>query len=351
MIDLKKNSFLVFGAGAIGTYIGGSLALDGNRVVFIEQPGAVEELRARGLHLDLTISRNFVSEIHDDSVVFAKSIEEALSSGPFDLAVYALKSFDTSAAVQEIKPHAQNLPPVLCLSNGVENEPALAAALGADKVIAGTVTSSIGRSGVGSIVLERLRGIGAVEGHPLSLFVAEVFNAAGLNVRLLRRASDMKWSKMLTNLPANATAAILNMSATEVFSDPGLFHLEMCMLREALKVMRAHRIRVVDLPGVPVRALAVGTRLPELAAHPLMQKSVGGGRGGKMPSFHIDLYSGRGKSEVDWLNGAVARFGEKVGVPAPVNTLLNETLQALTNGSLPLGTYARQPDKLLQMIA
>jgi len=48
----------------------------------------------------------------------------------------------------------------------------------------------------------------------------------------------MKWSKMLTNLPANATAAILDMTPAEVFSHPSLFQLEMRMLREALAVMR-----------------------------------------------------------------------------------------------------------------
>ena len=57
-----------------------------------------------------------------------------------------------------------------------------------------------------------------------------------------------------------------------------------------------------------------------------MVRAVGGGRGGKMPSFHIDLHTGRGKSEVEWLNGAVARYGIKFGVPAPVNQRLTAIL-------------------------
>jgi 2-dehydropantoate 2-reductase len=342
---------LTFGAGAIGTYIGGSLALAGNRVVFVEQARAAEELRVRGLRLDLTISRNSVFDIQDSSVAFAPSLEEALKAGPFDIAIFALKSFDTAAALDGMKPYTDQLPPILCLSNGVDNEPAIAAVLGADKVIAGTVTSSVERRAVGDIVLDRLRGVGVADRHPLSLFVAEALNAAGLNAHLFLRAADMKWSKMLTNLPANATAAILNMTAAEVFAHPGLFRLEMRMLRETLAVMRANRVRVVDLPGVPVRALALGTRLPEFIARPLMLKAVGGGRGGKMPSFHIDLYSGRGRSEVDWLNGAVVRYGEKAGVPTPVNRLLTETLLALTRGDVPLETYFRQPEKLLEKVS
>jgi 2-dehydropantoate 2-reductase len=348
-------NILSFGAGAIGTYIGGSLALNGNHLTFLEQPKAVAELHKQGLHLVLPKPGGSKQEsefssftVPPASFFCASNLGEALKRGPFDIAIFALKSFDTAAALEGLKPYANKFPPILCLSNGVENEPAIAAVLGADKVIAGTVTSSIGRRAVGDITLERLRGIGLADGHPLSLFLAEEFTAAGLNTRLFRRAADMKWSKMLTNLHANSTTAILNLTALEVFTNPGLFQLEMRLLREALAVMRVSRVRVVDLPGVPVRALVLSTHLPEFIARPSMLKAVGGGRGAKMPSFHIDLYSGRGRSEVEWLNGAVVRFGEKVGVPAPVNKLLTEILMALTRAEIPLDTYARQPGKLLE---
>jgi 2-dehydropantoate 2-reductase len=354
---MDKINVLVFGAGAIGTYIGGSLALAGNRVVFLEQPRVLDGLRKQGLVLNLAIERSLMTkndslgrDLHPSSVEFYSDLAQTLTKGPFDIAIFALKSFDTAAAMVESKLVADQLPPILCLSNGVDNETVIAATLGKDKVIAGTVTSSIGRRGVGNIVLERLRGVGLGDGHPLSLFLKQVLSAAGLNAHLYRHPTDMKWSKMLTNLSANATTAILNMTAAEVFAHPGLFRLEMCILREALNVMRAWKLHVVDLPVVPVRALALGTRLPEFVARPLMLRAVGEGRGSKMPSFHIDLYSNRGKSEVDWLNGAVVRYGGEVGVPAQVNKQLTEILLSLTKGEIPLDTYARQPEKLLNKV-
>jgi 2-dehydropantoate 2-reductase len=357
MTRVEKKNILVFGAGAIGTYLGGSLAVAGNRVVFIEQPTAVQELTHRGLILDLTIDRRLwsgdtpASGVHrPTSIEFETSLVEAFKKGPFDFALFALKSFDTSAAAESMKPFADRLPPVLCLSNGVENEPLLASILGMDKVIPGTITSSVGRREVGDIVLERLRGVGVADRHPLSLFLVEALNAAGLNAHLYLNPADMKWSKMLTNLPANATAAILDLTAAEVFTHTGLYRLEMRMLRETLAVMHANHFRVINLPGVPVKALGFGTRLPEFLARPLMQKAIGGGRGGKMPSFHIDLHSGRGKSEVNWLNGAIVRYGEKAGVPTPINKILTETLLALTQGEIPLGRFRHQPDELLSLI-
>lgn len=349
-----KLKVLVFGAGAIGTYIGGSLALAGQQVIFIDQLKVVEELRQRGLRLNLTLDKRRqmkdASRVDPASFVIVSTLEEALRYGPFDVALFALKSFDTRSALEGIKLYADRMPPILCLSNGVSNEPAIAEVLGRDRVIYGTVTSAIGRRGAGDIVLERLRGVGIARGHPLSEKLNTTFNAAYLNSQLFEEAHSMKWSKLLTNLLANPTSAILDMTAAEVFANRDLYRLEIEVLRECLAVMEAQGFRVVDLPGTPVRALAFATRLPLWLSKPLLSRAAGAGRGGKMPSFHIDLHSGRGKSEVKYLHGAVVRAGEKCGVPTPVNEVLTETLVALTNREIPPEEFAHRPEKLLAKI-
>ena len=351
---------LVFGAGAIGTYIGGSLAHAGHQAVFLERPEVAASLRQNGIRIEKpaagTSAAAGISGAAGTSSVaitlpasaceYAGSLGEALSLGPFDVAIYALKSFDTPSAISSFPSAA--LPPILCLSNGVDNEPVLANAIGAENVIAGAVTTAIGRRAAGDAIVERLRGLGISGGHLLSARLAAAMNEAGLNARLYPNAADMKWSKMLTNLLANASSAILNLPPGKIFTHPGLFRLEIEQLREALRVMKAMNIHTVNLPKTPVKALAFAVQyLPLSLSRPFMQKAVGAGRGGKMPSFHIDLYSGRGQSEVGYLNGAVARHGEQVGVPTPVNRLLTDTLLALTRGEMPLETYALQPEKLL----
>lgn len=363
---MQPLRILSFGAGAIGTYIGGSLALAGHRVVFLEQPAVVAELQKRGLKLDLSVDKRrsgqTLFEVRD-SVVFVSSLKEAFKLSSYDVILFAIKSFDTDAALKSLTEYlhlprtlSRNaLPPILCLQNGVDNEPAIAAALGLDKVIYGTVTSAIGRRGVGDIVLEKLRGVGVAEGHSLSKWLVEAFNGANLNAKLYPKAADMKWSKMLTNLLSNPTSAILDLTAAEVFANPDLYRLEIAQLKECLAVMKAQGIGVVDLPGTPVRMLAFATQLPLWLSKPFLSKAAGAGRGAKMPSFHIDLHFGRGnpgeprrgKSEVTYLHGAVVRAGEKLGIQTPVNRLLTETLLDLTAGKIPLETYARKPEKLL----
>jgi 2-dehydropantoate 2-reductase len=337
---------LVFGAGAIGTYVGGSLALQGNPVAFVERPEVASMLRQRGLRLQLGEKKQMLNDPH-----VAESLSEALEKGPFEVGIFALKSFDTLSALEAMAPLREQIPPILCLQNGVENELLIANTLGKNKTIAGTVTSAIGRDGAGDIHVERMRGMGVAAGHPLSASLAAALNRAGLNARLYSHATDMKWSKMLTNLLANATSAILDLTPGEIFEHPQLFRLEVRQLREALQVMEAQKIQVVDLPGTPVRALALAVRsLPMAIARTLLKNAVAGGRGGKMPSFHIDLRSGRGITEVDYLNGAVVRFGEQAGVSTPVNRLLNETLQAITAGDLDASKYSHHPEMLLERV-
>ncbi len=346
--------FLVFGAGAIGTYIGGSLILAGHQAVFVEKFATMERLRADGLRLDLRADkrRNATESyrIAPQSFAIETTLAEALKHAPFDVALFALKSFDTESALHSMKPFAENLPPFLCLSNGVDNETIIAKTLGADKALYGTVTTAVSKRGAGNIVLEKLRGVGIAEGHPLSQSLAAAFNQAYLNCRLYPDALSMKWSKMLTNLVANPASAILNMSAAEIFADSRLYKMEITMLRECLATMRAMNLRVVDLPGAPVRALALATKFPLWLSKPLVAKAAGGGRGNKMPSFHIDLYSGRPRSEVEYLHGAVAREGKARGIATPVNRTLTDILLALTHKEIPLDEFARQPEKLLARI-
>lgn len=338
-----RLSWLIYGAGAIGTYLGASLLLHGQKVVFLEKPTAASHISENGLRLNIHTQEHRL--LHP--IVFS-SLPEALAHAPYDIVVFALKSFDTNSVLDLVHPYAADFPPVLCLQNGVENESAIASILGTDKVIAGTIISSARRRGPGDVVLERLRGMGVSSQHPLSSRLVAALSDAGLNAHLFSSPSVMKWSKMLTNLIANASSAILDMPPSDVLRSPDLYAVEIAQLREIIHVCRAQQIPIINLPRTPVRLLAwVVSRLPPSVSRPFLSRFMGTGRGDKMPSLHIDLHSGRGQSEVDYLNGAVVRFGDLYAVPTPVNRWLNTTLLNLTSGEIPLKTYAQNSDRFL----
>ncbi len=338
--------FLFLGAGAIGTYVGGSLAAAGSDVTFIEQPAAAETIAEQGL---LIRSAEGEKVVRDVSLFIDAAA--ALAAGPYDVGVFALKSFDTEGAARNLAATGLPVPPILSLQNGVDNEPTIARVLGSDKVIYGTVTTAVGKPGVGQVVEEKRRGIGVAAGHALSEPLVQELDTAVLAARLFADAAPMKWSKLLTNLQGNAVSAILDLPVGAIFADKRLYGVEVRAMRECLAVMRARGHAPVDLPGTPVRALALAVeRLPRWIAQPILTKALGSGRGDKMPSFHIDLHSGRGRSEVAYLNGAVVRHGADVGVPTPVNRVLTETLEALTAKTLDIEDFRNRPDALLRLL-
>lgn len=339
--------FLFLGAGAIGTYVGGSLAAAGHQVSFTEQPATAATIASQGLQL----TRGGAPQSIRDFSIFS-SPADALAANEYDVMVFALKSFDTEKALDDLLATGYQLPAVLSLQNGVANEPLLASKLGIDRIITGTVTTAVGKSGVGQVTEEKLRGIGIAVTHRLGERLVEALNSAGLNAVGYTDPLAMKWSKLLTNLTGNATSAILDETVGALFADPRTYRLEIATLRECLAVMSALGLRPVDLPGTPVRALAFAARrLPRIIAQPILTKALGSGRGDKMPSFHIDLHSGRGRTEVGYLNGAVSEQGQRLGVPTPVNAALTQTLEALSSQQLSIEQFRHNPDALLAVIS
>ena len=336
---------IIFGAGAIGTYVGASLILASQEVHFLERQPSAGILGKQGITMRKKSMVQKVSGLNIHS-----SLNSIGNLSEFDLGILAVKSYDTKDFINSMSGFLKELPAILSLQNGVENENWLAETLGWEKVIGGSVTTAIGRSAPGEITVEKLRGIGIAGSSPLVPQIVAVFNRAGLKARRYSNVPGMKWSKMLTNLPANASAAILNMLPAEVFADRDLFEMEMLQLREALSVMKAKGYPVTNLPGTPVRLLAAGCRFPGWAGQPLIGGFLSRGRGDKKPSFLLEIQNDTGKTEVGYLNGAVERFGKEMGIPTPVNTGLNNILQQMAEGRVDRQEFDHKPSRLLDLI-
>ena len=339
--------FICFGAGAIGSYVGGSLLLSGNEVVFVERAERIARFKENGIRIEEVSGQ--VHEISNFEVV--GDVADVIHNRAFDAVILAVKSFDTQTLLDSMKDIVDLLPPFISLQNGVENEKILETCLGSEKVIPVSVCTAISRSDSGSIKVEKLRGIGIQDGKSLSRPLFDAFTSAGLKPQLIADGTAMKWSKMISNLLANASSAILDMSPAEIFADADAFDLEVRQIRETIAVMDAYGIPVVNIPGVPVKLLAWGIKyLPKPIQKPVLIKQVGSGRGGKMPSFHIDLYAGNQQNEVEYLNGAVVRFAEQKNILVPVNSGYTKSLTALARKELPLETYRKKPKALKEAL-
>lgn len=338
---------VVVGGGAIGLLVAGRLAQSGQQVGLLGRGVGVAALRAGPLRVQ--------QDGHEEQVaglVASSHAQELAAYGPVELAIVAVKGYDTAGAItalKQLRPGA-----VLTLQNGLGNEELLAGALGADRVLAGAITSSVVVAAPDTIQVTKAGGIGLAQVGPVAPLArwAEVLARAGFTCREYGDYRALKWSKALLNMLANATSAILDMPPDAVYADQRLVALEQAAQREALAAMDAQQIVAVNLPRYPAALLAWAERsLPLPLLQPVLRKLVVGGRGGKMPSLHGDLLRGRSNSEAEQLYGAVAAACSRLGLPAPINSGLWAIIEAITCGREPWEQYRRQPERLLAAIA
>ncbi len=336
---MSSLRILIIGAGAIGCFVGGKLASAGHSVTLVGRARTSAALQARGLKLHAADG----AVLSVRSVSAAASVREAFPA-PYDLLVFAVKSYDTAAALDELVSIGSTLPPnILSLQNGVGNENEIAARFGAQRVVAGTITApvevrepgvvQVTKPGFAIGLAEFCESSEAKEASPRASLLTSLssqFSAAGLPTRVYEDAQAMKWSKLLMNMIGNATSAILAEPPGVTFADPRITNLEIDALREALRVMAAASIHPLNMEKYPLGTLAPLLRFgPRALLRPALHRIVGGARGGKMPSLFLDLDAGKSGSEVGWYNGAVVRLGGDVGIETPVNRLLTETVQQL----------------------
>ncbi len=347
-------NILIIGAGAIGCLVGAKLAMAGYQVTLVGRQRTQTALEEHGLRLRDERGNH---EVGDVRVI--TSVADALDGAYYDYVMLTVKSYDTGSAVNEIAEvtNSSSWPTVLSLQNGVGNEETIASALCASSVIAGTITTPVSVSGPGYVTVEKPDyTLGISQWHPAVSNLA--FDAArkslaqaGFAVQNYPNAQGMKWTKLLLNMVGNASCAILDASPQWVFENEQTANLEIGAWRETLAVMHAAGIPPANIGSYPFTVLApLVRRTPRALLRLILKRTVGEARGGKMPSLHIDLESGRPKSEVGWLNGATVKRGSEVGVETPVNRTLTEVLSRLVENPSERDAWRHNAKRLVDAV-
>lgn len=351
MSATQAGPILVYGAGAVGQFVGGALALAGHDVTLLGRPALCDAL-ARG-SLRLIHERPPAGEPAERAVpITAVPSLDALARPPA-LVILTAKGYDTAAALPDLRRLVSGGAAVLTLQNGVGHEETLADGVGPGAVRAGAFTISVSIPEPGTVARHTAKGgfgFAPFAGEDLAPLLG-LFHPTGLPFVVARSHRVLKWSKLLLNMLGNAQSALLDLPPATLFADPRLFAVERRAFREARGAMRAAGIGLTDLPAYPVRALALAMALPAWLARRLLERRLGGGRGAKMPSLWIDLHEGRGRSENAWYNGAVVALGRSRGVPTPTNEALHRILAALVEDPARWADYRGQPDGWLRELS
>jgi 2-dehydropantoate 2-reductase len=337
---------LLFGAGAVGSFLGARLAQAGCEVTLVGRPSHVEAVGRQGVR---TVMAGRVM----NQPVRAARQSVADAPGPFDYVLLTVKGYDTQEAIEQLRPVLDPGTILGSFQNGVGNEEAIAAALPDQALLSGSLTVPVGLDEPGMVHQYSRRGGVALAPVSPEVNVAPLvrkLREAGFRARRYSDFRAMKWSKLLLNILGNAQSAILDLPLNHIFADSELFRYERLAFLEAVAVMDRMRVATLSLPGFSVPLLRRIMSLPPLLSQIILEPRLAGGRGEKMPGLWWDLQRGKGKTEARFLNGAVVDAGTQSGIPTPVNSVLWAILEQATAVESERERYRRQPDRLKALL-
>ena len=304
--------FIVLGAGAIGSYVGGRLAAGGRMVTLVARPRRVEQLSLTGL--TVTDLDGYRAHVPAARLQLASSLAQVRMT-PQDVVLLCVKGGATEAAALEILACCPRGITVVSLQNGVDNAGRIAAIAPSMPVLAGMVPFNVvmpdihhaHRATSGRI---HIANIGPAREMAL------LMDACGLPVTLAPDMRAVQWGKLLLNLN-NPVNALSDMPLRAQLMDRDYRRVLAGLQREALAALDAASIRPARLAAVPPSWLPGLLELPNpvfrvLAAGMLKMDA------SARSSMWDDLQRGQ-PTEVDDLCGAVVRLGRQHGVPTPRN--------------------------------
>jgi 2-dehydropantoate 2-reductase len=340
----KRIAFV--GAGALGGYVGGTLAHLGHDVTFIDPwPDQVQAIRAGRLELDgITPEERF-------TVRGAKALHvteaQSLARTPVDVAFVAMKSYDTAWATALIAPYLSPQGFVVSLQNCL-NEETIAAIVGWGRVV-GVVASYIS---VDLYEVGRIRRTVAKGGDQHTVFrIGEPHGRVTPRVEELvgwfrgidsaKATTNLwgeRWSKLVQNALGNPVTAATGMTTPACLAHPAIRRFQIAIAGEGVRVGHALGYELEKIRGVAPELLAKAAAGEEEALHAadglLIPKTGANPRADiQRPSMAQDILKGR-RTEIDAMNGTIARKGAELGIPTPANAKITELVTKIERGEL-----------------
>jgi 2-dehydropantoate 2-reductase len=307
------STIAIAGAGSIGCYVGGCLALAGRKVVFLGRGRVVEAMRESGLRVsdldgrDRRVEAQAISATDDP----ATALRDA------DVILVTVKSGATGEMAGLIAAHGRPEAVVVSLQNGVDNADRLRAALPGRRVLTGMVMFNVVQSPDGETPLRAHRASqGEVMIDDGVDGLVGLLDVDGLAVEARADMKAVQWSKLLMNLN-NALVALSDLPLARQLADRSWRAILAAEIDEALAAMRAAGIAPARITGLPPSLLPKVLRLPDWLFGILARRMLAIDPQARS-SMWDDLKRGR-PTEIDELQGAVIRLAKQAGIPTPLN--------------------------------
>jgi 2-dehydropantoate 2-reductase len=246
----------------------------------------------------------------------------------FNLIILTVKSYDTAAAIEQVKPLVGKDTFVIVAQNGYGNYETVASVVGKEhtllaRIIFGVKLPAPGRAEVTVIADDVRMGQpdGAIDPGRVKAVVVAI-NAAGIPTLYAENVSAILWDKILYNAALNPLGAVLESTYGQLAENPDTRRLMDRIIDEVFLVAQAHNIPLNWRTANEYKTLFYARLVPPTAKH--------------FPSMYYDVKAGK-RLEIDALNGAIVKLAQEKGISVPVN----ETITALIKAKEALA--ARKP--------
>ncbi len=298
---------LILGAGAIGTLLGARLSrhsrvclysIDREHIDHIKKKGAkIEELSG-----EITCYRDIEAAVSPEEIPFTP-----------DLVLITLKTYSLEKGLQSLKGNYSSSTIFLTVQNGIGNIEKIAKFLSPRQIMAG-VTAQGATLIRGGLIKHGGNGptyIGELDGKITSRLktIVQLFNNSHLPCELSQNIEMLIWKKLLINIGINAITALLGFSNMYISKNKWAKTVAQGAVEEAYKVCIKKGIKLEQDIFSLVEEVSVQT-------------------GQNISSMYQDILNKK-PTEIEAINGAIVREGERVGVDTPINWTLTHLIRAL----------------------
>ncbi|MFB0560912.1 MAG: ketopantoate reductase family protein [Candidatus Lokiarchaeia archaeon] len=294
----------VMGSGAMGSLFGGFLAKSGVNVTLVDKKPIVEAIKKNGLQ---------IKGISGEHKIKAKATHKPSAVGVVDLVLIIVKAYDTQQAVTNAAPLIDENTWVMCLQNGLGNEEVAARIIGKEKIIRGVTTNGAILEKPGKIIHtgagETIIGRCFEPNTPEVDNIAQIITESGLTTSVTQNISGVVWGKALVNAGINPFGALTGLRNGELLEVPEIVVSMKELVMEGMEV--AYKLGI-NLLFDPVE------KTFEVARETAKNKN----------SMLQDIEKGK-RTEIDYINGAISKYGEKNHAPTPMNDLITSLVKAL----------------------
>lgn len=304
----------VMGAGAVGSYFGAMLARGRAEVTLIGRAAHVGAIVKNGLLLETNESKQ--------SIALSASADPAAVTGA-QWVLFCVKSTDTEAAARAIAPYLSPNAVVLSLQNGVDNFERMRLHIDRRIVpavvyVAASITAPgcVRHSGRGDLIIGPMEQSSTHSDVAAELEgIAAVFAKAGIPVRVSDNIEGELWAKLVSNCAYNAVSALTRSNYGRLLATPYARTIMRDVVEEIQKVAEAKRVRIAG-ENLLETVYRLADAMPEATS-----------------STAQDIARGR-RTEIDHLNGTIARLGDRLGIPTPVNRTLYALVKLIEESSI-----------------